>query len=200
MMWEDIDNMLCKNNYVLSDALYNDIFNYIRPKIETLASRAHYRALTTGICIPKNDFISYFEEAVWRGIDFYVNSLHDIKKYELSHILTHRIKIAEASVWRTYKNRGTTSDKNHEQYLDGKWLPLKNEPSTTPDILEEMNLYFQIKKFKARYPTDGAILDMLATGYAPKEICSYLFKSTVYSAKYRKKINRTRKKFMSFLS
>lgn len=198
MMWKYIENVLRENNYILNNAQYDKIFDYIHPEIETWANRAHYRAQVTGIIIPKNDFISYFVEAIWQSIEFYVNSLQSDKKYELSHIITHRVKIAEASVWRNYKNRGTT-DRNQEQYLDGKWMPLSKVPESTFDFMKQMNLHFQIEEFKKHHPSDGIILDMLVAGYKPKEICLKLFNCTEYSPKYRKRINRVRKKFKEFL-
>lgn len=199
-MWEYIENILYMNNFELNEAHYYDIFEYIRPGIKIWAKRAHYKASITGIFIPEDDFISHFEEAIWKGIESYISTLKNEKKYKLSQILMYRLKIAEATVWRNYKNTGTKSDKDRTQYLAGKWLPLSLEPEITFDCLEKLELSLQIKKFKLQFPEDGEVIELLSAGYTPKDVSLIFFKSEEYSSKYRKRINRIREKFKTFIA
>ncbi|WP_248000479.1 hypothetical protein [Lactiplantibacillus plantarum] len=196
-MWEEIENFIKNKNFKLNENDYNYILSKLMPDIHRWAHSAYQRAYYKGVCISKEDFFSYFQETVWDCIQSYIDLKG--KEYKLSHIVSHRIKLAEAMVWRSYSNIGTSNDKNHTQYRAAQLLPINFELVNNNFDFSNFKIRDQLNSFKKNCPTEAAVIGRLIAGYSPKEITKDVFDSDSYSSKYRKRINRIRNDFDEYI-
>ncbi|WP_158306217.1 hypothetical protein [Weissella koreensis] len=119
-MWTNVENILMQNEYQLNDLTYDEIFTKIDKNIKIKAKNASYRANNVGVHISYEDFYSYFLEAIWNGLNAFISDRNLI----LSHVMTHRLKIAELTVWRRNQHTGSNKDKNRITYISTRNLSL----------------------------------------------------------------------------
>lgn len=192
-----IDAQNCKN---LRSA--GDITDYVLAKYQEFlylrSVTCSKEALKWGVTIPIEDFYSNFNLALWNAIKDCLCTTHS----DFIHVLRHRLKFAEANVWRSYANVGSSRDKGHRQYLAAKWVELSDPLIQEIEIQHDSNKRFlnlQLEEFYAQCShQDQLLIRLLAEQFSPEEIRRRYFPN-VKAATLRKHIQRLRQQLTQYV-
>lgn len=190
---------------------FSQLYKEVRPLILIRAEKAYQRAQRKGVCIPIEDFISFFNQGLFQASKGYDIKLGDF----LSRYYTN-LRLREADVWRCYETRGKIE--NERKYEKARLLSFSLDKSvsevsgeTVVTLLDLVpcpsaedcyferelpkNLILEFSQMNNRY---ASIVLLLDRGYQLQEIASLMGESS-YNAKMRKLVQRTRTKFGKFL-
>ncbi|MFP7253829.1 hypothetical protein SFC02_05955 [Terribacillus goriensis] len=186
-----------------ADTIFQDIFYILESYLNKKSISAYQRAKRLFVSLPLEDFSSNFHLALWNVVQ------EDDSHEQFKIKLLHRLKIAEASVWRKYKTKGSQDDKDETSYNKARWETLsfdKEEyvydqevsPSTEEVFMEAYTLKKYINDFIDLHPNSGRIIKALYLGYYGKELANTIY-GEPYTTTIRKKVERARDEFKKFL-
>lgn len=190
---------------------FSQLYSELRPLILVRAERACQRAQRTGVSIPIEDFISFFNQGLFQATKEY-----DIKLGNFLPRYFTNLKLREADVWRCYETRGKID--NDRKYEKARLLsipldkPVKGEseetavtlleliqgPSAEDCYLEKEQSKTLILEFSLQNKKYASVVKLLDRGYQLQEIASIMGESS-YNAKMRKLVQRTKIKFREYL-
>jgi len=183
---------------------FSQLYHELHPLIITLAERAHKRAAVTGLNIPKEDFISFFNQGL-----FMATSKYDILLGDFLPRFKVNIKMREADVWRLYQTRTKNNNRKYEKarflsldktighydsesttYLD--FLP--PSPSAEQEYVEKEHIRWILSDFQRTNKKYATVIQLLLNGL-PNHVIATLLNESTYNPKVRKLIQRSRVKF-----
>lgn len=187
------------NDYLLTD-LYGELKQYVNKEVK----KGVNRATAYGVIIPREDFESGFNLAVWEaaiGFDGRSNYIQRLRFF---------MKRREADVWRAYK----ITDIDGVKYTKARYISLdkviheggctlrdtlSNKETTTnvEELIHQLfikKIFQDFEKLNMRYKK---VIEMKYFGFTNEEIAKY-FKEKEYNAKIRKLVQRARQAFLVF--
>lgn len=169
-----------------------------------------------GVFIPEATFESYILEYFWKGIEGFDKN----KGYTFKSVIKHRIYLAEIDASRTFRKKGSDSDKDGYTYEPARWKSL-NRPiskegeqneiielishkslSAEQEFLNKHNRKVLIKDFAESSNTNkryANLISFMILGYKGKELAEITGEGKFNNSSMRKLVSRARYRFKIFL-
>ena len=166
-------------------ATFDELFQAVRPKVDKMAV-ANCRKFAP-LCVPVEDFKSFYYEAVWEAADTYNGQSHFWQR------LYAFLKIKDANIYRHYGVR-----KRAAYLVD--CLGEKSTSSLESDVIEDMLIKEILEGFLQKTSErNKKIVTMLQYGYTKNDIAFALGRNE-YDGSARKSVQRARANFRQYLT
>jgi len=218
--WEEIEGLATTYGATVDiyvrESILGDIMGKVEKYLNTCVNNAHSHANATGLHIPKEDFESYMTEYVWKAIE----SFDKDGGYKIGAIIKRRIHLAEIDVSRTYRKRGSDSDKDGYTYESARWDSLNRSvggegdskelanyvlgdtPSAEDeyfDNAEQLSILEDFEKSSKKNIRYANIIRNMWLGFEGDDLARITGVEEAYNAKMRTYVSRAKTSFKEFM-
>lgn len=217
MKWVEIEEMAKgfhnTTDEMSKDDILSEIYLSMERYIDKSAETARFRAVNTGVEIPKEDFISYYGEALILAARRF-----DPSKGTFKGLVSLKFHQHEIMVWRNYETKGEVNDKNGKRYDKGRCLSLDKQffsgnesestlanvvlgetPSAEETFLEDNETVEILQSFVQQNEKYAHIISLIHQGYEGGELAQELGMNE-YTSSLRKTVQRSRDSFKKFMA
>ncbi|MSD83896.1 hypothetical protein GKC32_06995 [Lactobacillus curvatus] len=192
-MWQAAQTILESTDYPIDDKQFMTIYYLLRVPIERLIEH-YYRAISSGVIIPRDDLKSIFLENLWACI----LTCQKDPNLSLKKIFLHRIKLRDSDLYRKNQSIAACDSLDTDRQETINTTSLAEKLSDHLALVDKITLKKILSDFNRHYPQEGALISLLIAGWTPAEVAQIAYHDSNYSALSRQKICRLRHLFRQF--
>lgn len=208
------NKFLKEKNHFKKEVIFRQIFISMEKYISVCATNAVRKAAEYYLDIPKVDFISAYNLALWESIESFKPA-----KGSIHSLISYRFSIAEASVWRQYEIKDE-KEKNGRSFIKARWNYLDNilkqyseseseqslsemllgkVPSAESTYIEKNNVIEILESFAQKNERYMKVISLIYEGYKGNDLAVAMGEGKKYNTNVRKLVQRAKNSFKKFL-
>nr|BDD45011.1 hypothetical protein 6 [Bacillaceae bacterium] len=196
------------------EMIFAELFDSMQKYVSTCANNAVRKAGEFHLHIPKDDFTSAFNLALWQSIEAF-----DPTKGKFKSLVSYRFRIAEATVWRMYETKDE-NEKDGRSFEKARWdsldkkigggdgesettfaeLVVGDTPSVEETFIEDNGVVEILKAFAEKNERYAKVIAAIYEGYEGDDLAKAIGEGEKYNAKVRKLVQRAKDSFAKFMA